>query len=471
MRLLSRQALLFATIAAFAVFVAIALGILVREIHITERQVRTGSWTAVQIEVEFQRFRNALDRYGLGDEAISHEEVIQRLDILWSRLELVRHGRDGRELRTNPVFLMTINNLLATLAVHEAVLQTLKRNDREAHRRLTAALAPFETKLHRMVQQVMLNSETLNERKRLQLSFGYIIAAFLGVMVSGGVLVFMLLRARRSADELAVSEARQRQLAEQANRAKSAFLANMSHELRTPLNAIIGFSELMRSETFGPIGNSRYRQYLNDIHHSGTHLLSVINTVLDISKVESGEVEIEETDVDVVEVLSEAVRMVAERAEKKGIELVTEVESPLPNLCADARVLRQIVLNLLTNAVKFTKPGGRVTVWAGTDQIDRIVIEVRDNGIGIAPSDLIRVMQPFVQVDGLLDRKYEGTGLGLPLAKAFAEAHGGHLSLRSVLGQGTVATVVFPCGRTVRLSADPLKTEGQGAGVDAKAAV
>lgn len=163
--------------------------------------------------------------------------------------------------------------------------------------------------------------------------------------------------------------------------------------------------------------------------------------------------------------------MVAERAEKKGIELVTEVESPLPNLCADARVLRQIVLNLLTNAVKFTKPGGRVTVWAGTDQIDRIVIEVRDNGIGIAPSDLIRVMQPFVQVDGLLDRKYEGTGLGLPLAKAFAEAHGGHLSLRSVLGQGTVATVVFPCGRTVRLSADPLKTEGQGAGVDAKAAV
>ena len=246
-------------------------------------------------------------------------------------------------------------------------------------------------------------------------------------------------------EDLAVA----RDQAEGANRAKSDFLALMSHELRTPLNAIIGFSEIIKSEMMGPIGNPKYGEYASDVFDSGQHLLGLINDILDLSKIEAGKMELEEEDVDVAEVIGSCLRLVTERAAKGGVELITEVPDDLPALRIDERKLRQILLNLLSNAVKFTPDGGSVTVRSWFRSEDGFVLQVADTGIGIAPENIERALTPFGQVDSRLDRKYEGTGLGLPLTKSLIEKHGGSLDLQSKVGAGTTVTVRFPKERMV----------------------
>ncbi|MFQ5959385.1 MAG: PAS domain-containing sensor histidine kinase [Alphaproteobacteria bacterium] len=237
--------------------------------------------------------------------------------------------------------------------------------------------------------------------------------------------------------------------AELANRAKSEFLANMSHELRTPLNAIIGFSEIIRSHTFGPVGNPRYVEYAKDINESGRHLLDIINDILDLSKIEAGKAEPIEEDVDVNRVAESCLTLVMARAEAAGLRLERRIPADIPALRADERMLKQIVLNLLSNAVKFTQRGGRITLSAAADAQAGFTIKVGDTGIGIAPEDIAKAMSPFDQVDGTLNRKYEGAGLGLPLTKALVEMHGGSLGLDSEPGVGTVATIRFPPQRVV----------------------
>lgn len=232
--------------------------------------------------------------------------------------------------------------------------------------------------------------------------------------------------------------------AQAANRAKSHFLAAMSHELRTPLNAILGFSELIKGEAFGPVGNARYREYVEDIHSSGQHLLDLINDVLDLSKIESGETELYQEAIDIELLVRSAVRLVRQRAEKGRIELNVDLREGLPRLWADRRKVTQILVNLLSNAIKFTEPAGRVTLKARCREDGEFVFQVIDTGIGMAPADVPKALAQFTQVDSDLNRKFEGTGLGLPLTKAIAELHGGSLELRSELGVGTIATVRFP---------------------------
>ena len=258
--------------------------------------------------------------------------------------------------------------------------------------------------------------------------------------------------------------------AEAANRAKSEFLALMSHELRTPLNAVIGFSEIIKEETFGPVGSTQYRDYADDIHASGQHLLALINDILDLSKVESGADELHEEDISVPVAIEAVVRLVKDRAHRGGVKLTTSFNATLPDLRADQRKLKQILINLLSNAIKFTESGGRVALRCWCDQDAGLSFQVTDTGIGIAPEDIATVMAPFQQVDGQLSRKYEGTGLGLPLTKALVELHGGRLELESEEGTGTSVTVRFPAVRTVRVSAggapprpdDAQKEFGQG---------
>jgi signal transduction histidine kinase len=235
--------------------------------------------------------------------------------------------------------------------------------------------------------------------------------------------------------------------AELASRSKTEFLANMSHELRTPLNAIIGFSDILMGQIFGPLGDARYGDYARDIRDSGLHLLTLINDVLDVSKVEFGKIEIIEEAVDVAAVVGSCARLMRDRADAAGIRLVQELPTNLPQLQGDSRRLKQILLNLLSNAVKFTPSGGRVTIRAAT-AADGFRLIIEDTGIGIAKQDIEKAMRPFGQIDSRLARKYQGTGLGLPLARAMAELHGGRLEIDSAPGHGTIATLWLP-GRRV----------------------
>jgi PAS domain S-box-containing protein len=249
----------------------------------------------------------------------------------------------------------------------------------------------------------------------------------------------------RFADDLRVAHDR----AEAANRAKSEFLANTSHELRTPLNAIIGFSEIIKDEIAGPVGNLKYLDYAADINDSGRHLLDLINDILDLSKIESGTQQLYENDVRIAEVLASILPLVEGRAQTGAVELVFDVEEYLPALRADHRKLKQILVNLLANAIKFTPEGGRVTLKAWCRGDSGHVFQVIDTGIGMRLEDIPRALAPFQQIDSNLNRKFEGTGLGLPLTKALAELHGGTLDLQSQLGCGTTATVRFPAERIV----------------------
>ena len=233
-----------------------------------------------------------------------------------------------------------------------------------------------------------------------------------------------------------------------ANRAKSEFLANMSHELRTPLNAIIGFADLIGAESFGPLGDARYRDYAQDISDSGKHLLALINDILDLSKIESGRMELQEENIDIADTVRSCLRFMGERARNGELELVAEIdETTISLLRADPRMLKQILFNMLSNAIKFTPPGGKVTIRAWHNRQSGYIIQVEDTGIGIALDDIPKALSRFGQIDSALGRKYEGTGLGLPLTKSLAELHGGSLDLQSEVGVGTTVTVRFPAGR------------------------
>ncbi len=244
---------------------------------------------------------------------------------------------------------------------------------------------------------------------------------------------------------------RAKEEAELASRAKSEFLANMSHELRTPLNAIIGFSEVLTNEIFGSMGTPKNREYVFDIHSSGEHLLEIINDILDLSKIEAGKVELHEEEVDIFDLTEACMRLVMERAHNNELKIACDLEHDLPLIFVDRRIMKQILINLLSNAIKFTPSGGRVTLKVAEINGD-IVLKIIDTGIGIADADLETVLAPFGQVESGLDRRHEGTGLGLPLTQALVELHDGYMTIDSALGDGTTVSVILPNTRIRRPS-------------------
>ena len=258
-----------------------------------------------------------------------------------------------------------------------------------------------------------------------------------------------LQRQHRLVEETTHELMQARDAARAADRTKSAFLATMSHELRTPLNAIIGFSDMLKSEVSGPLGNDRYREYAGDILDSGRHLLAVINDVLDMSKIEAGQLMLHLESVDLPCTLDACLRLVRGRSVAGGVDLDVLVADCLPPVRADSVKLKQIVLNLLSNAVKFTPKGGLIRVSAAFESPGFVTIRVIDSGIGMSEDDVQRALEPFQQIDNPFTRRQHGTGLGLPLTKALVEHHGGSLSIESEPGVGTAISVTLPASRPV----------------------
>ena len=276
--------------------------------------------------------------------------------------------------------------------------------------------------------------------------------SLLQIMAQVGVQVGQVIERNEAIEQLA--EAMDE--TELANRAKSQFLANMSHELRTPLNSIIGFSEVVRDGIFGSVGNPRYREYLENIHSSGKHLLDLINDILDVSKVEAGAMALVDEEVNIEEIIASSIRLIEGRAEKGSVTLSTVIPADLPWLLADELRVKQILLNLLSNAVKFTPAGGKITVQAARNDDGTLTISVEDTGIGISEDDIDEMLKPFTQARSSHVQRQEGTGLGLYLVKTLTEMHDGAMEIESKLGAGTRVSVSFPKERIAKAPGKPM---------------
>jgi signal transduction histidine kinase len=288
--------------------------------------------------------------------------------------------------------------------------------------------------------------------------------AIAGTAVFGLILLCLLALRRANREQTALAQARNllrdRELAyealraakkevDDANQAKSYFLATMSHELRTPLNAIIGFSDMIMREVFGPISNKKYEGYIADIHSSGTHLLQLISDILDLSKASAGKLELDEDVFDLHDVIRSVSQITRGLLQAAELSLDATIAENLPWVRGDQRKIRQVLLNLVNNSIKFTPAGGKITVSARFDPVQGLVVTVSDTGLGIAPDDLERVMRPFEQAASPLNAPQQGTGLGLPLVQEIVEKHNGRLELNSELNAGTTVSVILPLERTV----------------------
>ncbi|MGB0694342.1 MAG: sensor histidine kinase [Rhodospirillaceae bacterium] len=309
-----------------------------------------------------------------------------------------------------------------------------------------AAAEAIATKADAIVNELDVAVVALGEKLKQDRRTAFIIIVLLstGVLVIGFFIAWKSIALLKNR-EIALAEAATD--ASAANQAKSLFLASVSHELRTPLNAIIGFSEVMKHETFGPLGNKTYSEYSDDIYRSGHHLLSLINDILDISRIEAGKMELQNALCHPGELVHSVIRFVNERAQDDGITIEIALQSPAAQLYVDERRVKQILVNFLSNAVKFTERGGSITIAAKQEPDGRFCFSVKDTGIGMSKAEIAKALEMFGQADSRLERKFEGIGLGLPLTKRLIEQHGGDFVLRSEPGKGTVAKALFPADR------------------------
>jgi signal transduction histidine kinase len=280
----------------------------------------------------------------------------------------------------------------------------------------------------------------------------------LGRIVQRNRAEMALLAAKQEAERAAVRARDAMIEAQTADRAKTQFLANMSHELRTPLNAIIGFADVLRGDLAGPGRTDGAADYAEYIYGSGCHLLSIINDILDLSRLESGRLPLNEERICLPELVKACLAVLAERVDEAGLTMETALADDLPEVVGDARMLKQLVVHLVGNAIKFTPRGGRIRLRADREAEGDLTMTISDTGIGIEPEHLAQVTAPFWQVDGDLNRSCDGTGLGLPLSKALAEAHGGGLTIVSELGVGTRVAVRLPAVRC-RAAAPAARTD------------
>lgn len=580
-RLFSVYTLLGVIMLIFSVSMVLSFNNLRKYEQLAQVEITDTTWVIYQAELELTRFLYTLDIYMYGDESLaSHEDVIERMEIFWSRLPLFLEGREGRRMARIGETQKAARAAIEILEKMEPEVQALERGDRERYLNIRTELHGLLAPLNRTLMDARQWQDGAASIRSERLDRGYVelMLASLGILMSGGCLMLMLLheiRAARRAQAaemsamsqlseavesfsdgfslfdsdgklvkcnrrfremhapisdllvpgiefetmvrayvasgvipetegieeewikrrmrlhrnpveeleikhrdgrwLRVSERRtsdggcvsirtditalkerqedlasQQQQADTANRAKTDFLLTMSHELRTPLNAIMGFSEVMKQQLRGPLGDERYVGYANDIYDSARHLLAVINNILDISRIEAGRLELDEQAVVIGDEIEKALRLLHDEARGADIKIVQDIEDDLPLLLGDAHKIQQIVINLAGNAIRYMQDSGRITVSAVRDEDGGIVLTVADDGQGMPAEDVERVISPFVRLSNPMVRQHDGTGLGLPLVKALVELHGGSFSLSSGIGKGTKGVAVFPKSRVIQ---------------------
>jgi signal transduction histidine kinase len=419
-------------------------------------------WDGVQFRNEHQVFRVTLLERMAEAPGISSGDVQRRYDILFSRLHLMRDGHTAGIYRNDPELQVLLQRIEPMIRGWDRLLTAFLAGDRSAgftiveqSRGLDADFSTFTAGVNTIgVRRMELSRERLGSLNSVLI--GAAVVTWLLVIGFAVALMRQLRATERTHAEMQAMTAdleQARREAEEASRAKSNFLAAMSHELRTPLNAVLGFADIMRQGLFGPVGHPRYAEYVDGIVKSGQHLLSLINDVLDMSRVEAGKLELNEDELDLRKSIDEAFDLVTVTADGKGVSLVRALPAILPRLHADPRLLRQMLLNLLSNAIKFTPEGGNVEVAAAILTDGGLAIRVRDSGVGMTDHQLKRVFEPFSQGDSQRAREAGGSGLGLPITRRLIELHDGQIHLSSRKSAGTTATLIFPASR-VRMLVD-----------------
>ena len=411
------------------------------------RLFSVGTWNLTQVETEYRKFLHSLDNFHYSGKPELKDEVLLKFDILWSRMPVFMESSEGERLREMPDVSSTIVNLWETLKELDNDVANLEAGDAKAWQSIRSRLLVHQKPLHAAVQNALNppDHNSLNNEIGQARFLGYL--SVLGVLLSAGFLVYVLFNEFRRGARLIRAREKAIEQAEIANRARSDFLTNMSHELRTPLNAIIGFSEILQNETFGPIGNAKYLEYVDDIHESGDHLLSLINDVLHFSRLDSGKSEFEEEAFSPDEAVQSALRMLQGTAYKKEINLNYHSFSNEQVLWADPRAFKQVVINLVSNAIKFSPVGSTVGISFMQAEDGMPTLIVSDSGIGMKEEDIPVALAPFGQIANTQTRSHEGTGLGLPLVVMLTRYHGGDLSLESEPGKGTTVRATFAADR------------------------
>jgi signal transduction histidine kinase len=378
-------------------------------------------------------------RRGVVELHAREEQLIAQSALLQSTLENMGEGlsvfdRDGRLIAWNTRFakLLSLPIELPGATLRQILQQQAERGDfgpiEDAIQDVADRAERFYRNLPTVIERITAGGRILQIRRR--------------AMPDGGVVSLYSDITERKAAEAKMEQARIQ--AELANSAKSDFLANMSHELRTPLNAIIGFSEAISHELLGPVADKRQLEYIRDIHSSGLLLLSIINDVLDMSKIEAGKLELSQGRVGVQRLVAEAIRIVSEQARARNLNLVTKLPEEELEVWGDERAIKQVLLNLLSNAIKFSHDRQSVRIRVSLTRDRDLMLEVEDHGIGMTEHETTRALQPFGQATSATTRTHGGTGLGLPIAKGLVEAHGGTLAIESTPGRGTTVRVTVP---------------------------
>lgn len=417
----------------------------------TDREflARTNHWVVMQIEQELLRLLDGLARYVHGEPDVDGAALQERYDVLWSRFPIALTGPESETVNELPGARETLQHAFEGLRKIEAKVTRLQRGDLATYREVRSALESVRAEVHDGVLTALYGFEiaardsTTNGRGREPANL-YLYA----MLATAAVLLSILLAELWNSRNMIRREREARLAAVLASRGKTEFLANISHELRTPLHAIIGFADLAQDDLRDLPHLVHCASYLADIKDAGDHLLSLVNDLLDLARVESGRLELHEEEFDAVRVLEVCVRLLMPKVREGRLVLGLRLPETVFLLRGDERLFRQSIINVLGNAVKFTPADGRIDVDLDIGS-DGLLIRIRDTGHGIAPEHLLRILEPFEQGDGALDRRHDGVGLGLALARRFLELHGGSLTLTSRPGVGTTVHLFFPKERVI----------------------